>query len=88
MDVFSPEKRSWVMQRIRTRDTKPERVVRSMLHHLGFRFRLHRKTLPGKPDIQSVVGSRKASDVFAHGKARMQADVEARMALYGSAGKA
>lgn len=44
--------------------------------------------LPGKPDIQTVVGSRKASDVFAHGKARMQADVQERMALYGSAGRA
>jgi DNA mismatch endonuclease (patch repair protein) len=51
MDVFSADKRSWVMQRIKTKDTKPERVVRSALHHLGFRFRLHRKTLPGKPDI-------------------------------------
>jgi fructose-bisphosphate aldolase class II len=44
--------------------------------------------LPGTPDIQAVVGSRKVTDVFACGKARMQADVEQRMALYGSAGKA
>ena len=51
MDVFSAAKRRWVMQRIGTKDTRPERVVRSALHHLGFRFRLHRQDLPGKPDI-------------------------------------
>lgn len=39
------------MARIRSKDTKPERVVRSILHRLGFRFRLHRQDLPGKPDI-------------------------------------
>ena len=37
-DVFTPEKRCEVMSRIRGRDTKPERVVRSMLHQLGYRF--------------------------------------------------
>ena len=37
-DVFTPEKRSEVMSRIRGRDTKPERIVRSMLHRLGYRF--------------------------------------------------
>ena len=51
MDRVSPEKRSWNMSRIRAKDTKPETVVRSLLHKLGFRFRLHRKDLPGKPDI-------------------------------------
>ena len=51
MDVFTPEKRSWVMGRVRDRNTRPERVVRTALHHLGFRFRLHRKDLPGKPDV-------------------------------------
>lgn len=39
------------MSRIRSRDTKPEREVRSLLHAAGFRFRLHRKDLPGRPDI-------------------------------------
>ena len=39
------------MSRIRGSDTKPERVVRSLLHRCGFRFRLHRKDLPGRPDI-------------------------------------
>ena len=39
------------MSRVRTRDTKPEVLVRSALHRAGFRFRLHRRDLPGKPDI-------------------------------------
>ena len=51
MDTLSKEKRSWNMSRIRGRDTGPELIVRSALHRLGFRFRLHRKDLPGKPDI-------------------------------------
>lgn len=51
MDVFSPKTRSRVMSRIRGKNTKPEIAVRSLLHKLGFRFRLHRKDLPGTPDI-------------------------------------
>lgn len=51
MDNLSPEKRSWNMSRIKNRDTQPEKVVRSLLHRMGYRFRLHRKDLPGKPDI-------------------------------------
>ena len=51
MDRISPEKRSWNMSRIRSKDTTPEWVVRSFLHRNGFRFRLHVKDLPGKPDI-------------------------------------
>lgn len=51
MDSLSPERRSWNMSRIRARDTCPERLVRSLLHNLGYRFRLNRKDLPGKPDI-------------------------------------
>jgi DNA mismatch endonuclease (patch repair protein) len=39
------------MSRIRSKDTRPELVVRSILHRLGYRFRLHRKDLPGRPDI-------------------------------------
>ncbi|WP_237173908.1 very short patch repair endonuclease [Paracandidimonas lactea] len=51
MDTFTPSQRSALMSRIRHRDTKPEVTVRSLLHALGYRFRLHRKDLPGKPDI-------------------------------------
>jgi len=50
-DVFSKRKRSDVMSRIRSRDTAPERAVRSILHRKGYRFRLHASDLPGKPDI-------------------------------------
>lgn len=51
MDNISPEHRSWNMSRIKSKDTIPERIVRSYLHRNGFRFRLHVKELPGKPDI-------------------------------------
>lgn len=51
MDRLTPEKRSWNMSRIKSKDTTPERIVRSFLHRNGFRFRLHVKNLPGKPDI-------------------------------------
>jgi DNA mismatch endonuclease (patch repair protein) len=51
MDVVSPAKRSAMMSNIRSEDTKPELTVRRLLHKLGFRFRLHRKDLPGRPDI-------------------------------------
>jgi DNA mismatch endonuclease (patch repair protein) len=50
-DVFTPEKRSKIMSRIRGKDTNPEKKVRSVLHRMGYRFRLHRKDLPGNPDI-------------------------------------
>lgn len=52
------------MSRIRGRDTKPEVTVRSVLHRLGFRFRLHRKDLPGRPDI---VLPRHRTVVLVHG---------------------
>ena len=48
---YSIEQRRQMMARIRSRDTYPEKVVRSLLHRMGFRFRLHRKDLPGRPDI-------------------------------------
>ena len=51
MDNLSPEERSKCMSRIRSRNTTPELVVRSLLHAEGFRFRLHRIDLPGKPDL-------------------------------------
>ncbi len=50
-DHITPKKRSWNMSRIRSKDTGPEKVVRSLLHRMGYRFRLYRKDLPGKPDI-------------------------------------
>ncbi len=50
-DRISSARRSWNMSRIKGKDTRPEIVVRSILHRLGYRFRLHRKDLPGKPDI-------------------------------------
>lgn len=50
-DRLTPERRSWNMSRIKGKDTLPERIVRSLLHHAGYRFRLHVKSLPGKPDI-------------------------------------
>lgn len=43
--------RSWNMSRIRSKDTKPEMQVRRMVHALGYRYRLHRRDLPGKPDL-------------------------------------
>ena len=52
------------MSRIKNRDTKPEIIVRSLLHRMGYRFRLHRTDLPGKPDI---VLPRYKTVVFVHG---------------------
>lgn len=51
VDTLTKEKRSWNMSRITGRNTKPEILLRSLLHREGFRFRLHDKRLPGKPDI-------------------------------------
>ena len=64
MDIISEEKRSWNMSRIRGKDTKPEIIVRSMLHKMGYRFRLHRKDLPGTPDI---VLPKYKTVIFVHG---------------------
>lgn len=64
MDTLSEEKRSWNMSRIRSRDTKPELIVRRLLHRMGYRFRLHRKDLPGSPDI---VLPRDRTVIFVHG---------------------
>ena len=63
-DRISPKHRSWNMSRITSRDTKPELAVRSMLHRLGLRFRIHRNDLPGSPDI---VLPRHKTVVFVHG---------------------
>jgi DNA mismatch endonuclease (patch repair protein) len=63
-DVFTKSKRSEVMSRIKGRNTKPELAVRSLLHRMGYRFRLHKADLPGKPDI---VLSRYKTVIFVHG---------------------
>ena len=62
--MYSPEKRSAVMRRVKARDTGPERTVRRLLTALGARYRLHRKDLPGSPDI--VLPGRRLA-VFVHG---------------------
>lgn len=64
MDNLTKEKRSWNMSRIKSRDTKPEKAVRSFLHRMGYRFRLHRKDLPGRPDI---VLPKHKTVIFVHG---------------------
>jgi DNA mismatch endonuclease, patch repair protein len=63
-DNRSPESRSALMARIGSKNTAPEIMVRRLLHRLGYRFRLHRKDLPGSPDIV-LPGRRKA--IFVHG---------------------
>ncbi|HZC15691.1 MAG TPA: DNA mismatch endonuclease Vsr [Caulobacteraceae bacterium] len=63
-DVFTAEKRSAVMARVKARDTGPERVVRRLLWRLGARYRLDRGDLPGRPDI--VLPGRKLA-IFVHG---------------------
>ena len=50
-DIFTPEKRSQIMGRIGSKNTKPEIAVRKLVHSLGYRFRLHDIKLPGRPDI-------------------------------------
>lgn len=64
MDKISPARRSANMSAIRSSDTKPELLVRKLAHRCGYRFRLHRKDLPGKPDL--VFPARKAV-IFVHG---------------------
>ncbi|MFP4390373.1 MAG: very short patch repair endonuclease [Desulfococcaceae bacterium] len=64
MDTVSPEKRSEIMGRVRSRNTRPEIRVRSLLHRMGFRFRLHGKDLPGSPDI---VLPKYSTVIFVHG---------------------
>jgi DNA mismatch endonuclease (patch repair protein) len=64
VDVLTPEQRRLNMSRIRGKDTKPELVLRRGLHALGLRFRLHRKDLPGRPDM---VFPRYRAAVLVHG---------------------
>ncbi len=60
----SPEVRRRTMQAVKSKDTAPELLVRSLAHRMGYRFRLHRKDLPGKPDLV-FPGRRKV--IFVHG---------------------
>jgi DNA mismatch endonuclease, patch repair protein len=64
MDIVSPARRSAMMSGIRGKDTKPERIVRSTAHQLGYRFRLHVRGLPGSPDL---VFPRRRLALFVHG---------------------
>lgn len=64
MDRLTPERRSYLMSRVRSKDTTPEMTVRRLVHALGYRFRLHGRSLPGKPDLV-FAGRQKV--IFVHG---------------------
>ena len=64
MDIWTKEKRSEVMKKIKGKNTKPEKILRSALFRKGYRFRIHRKDLPGNPDI---VFPKYKTAVFVHG---------------------
>ncbi|HDO7865843.1 TPA: DNA mismatch endonuclease Vsr [Legionella pneumophila] len=64
LDIISKEQRSHIMSSIRGKNTKPELIVRSFLHHHGLRFRLHKKDLPGQPDL---VFRKFNTVIFVHG---------------------
>ena len=63
-DHLTPEKRSAIMSAIRSKNTKPEVKVRHALHRLGYRFQIHDRRLPGKPDI---VFTKRRKIIFIHG---------------------
>ena len=64
VDVLTKEQRSHNMSQIRCKNTKPEMIVRSLVHRMGYRYSLHRKDLPGKPDLVLV---RHKKVIFVHG---------------------
>jgi DNA mismatch endonuclease (patch repair protein) len=64
LDTLTPAQRSERMSRVRSKDTKPEMRVRSLVHRMGFRYRLHDRSLPGNPDM--VFPSR-GKIIFVHG---------------------
>ena len=64
VDNLSTQDRSRLMSKVKGRDTKPEMIVRRLAHRLGYRFRLHRRDLPGSPDL--VFPNRKKV-IFVHG---------------------
>jgi DNA mismatch endonuclease (patch repair protein) len=63
-DQFSPAFRSWIMRQVKSKNTGPERIVRSLIHKMGYRFRLHGRNLPGMPDL---VFSARRKVVFVNG---------------------
>jgi len=63
-DIFTPAERSRIMAAVRSKDTAPERIVRRIVQHMGLRFRLHRRSLPGSPDLVFPGRSRV---IFVHG---------------------
>jgi DNA mismatch endonuclease, patch repair protein len=64
VDSLSPEKRSALMAAVRANGTKPEMLVRRLAHGMGYRFRLHRNNLPGRPDL---VFPKRRSAILVHG---------------------
>jgi DNA mismatch endonuclease (patch repair protein) len=64
MDIWTKKKRSEVMSHIRSKNTKPELILRSLVHSLGFRYRLHCSGLPGSPDL---VFRKFRTVIFVHG---------------------
>lgn len=64
MDTLTPEQRSERMSRIRNKDSKPEMTVRRLVHKMGYRYRLHRRDLPGTPDL---VFAKRGKIIFVHG---------------------
>lgn len=74
MDTLTPAKRSYVMSQVKGKDTHPELIVRRLVYHAGFRYRLYDPRLPGKPDLV-FWGKRKVILVhgcFWHGHERCQ----------------
>jgi DNA mismatch endonuclease (patch repair protein) len=64
MDTLTPAERSERMGRVRSKDTRPELTVRSLVHRMGYRYRLHDRSLPGNPDM---VFSSRGKIIFVHG---------------------
>jgi DNA mismatch endonuclease (patch repair protein) len=64
VDKLSPEHRGWLMSRVKSKDTSPELAVRRLVFGMGYRYRLHDRRLPGKPDL---VFSRRRKVVFVNG---------------------
>lgn len=64
VDVLTPQQRSFNMSRIKGKNTSPEMTVRSLLRSLGYKYRLHVRNLPGRPDI---VLSKQKAVIFVHG---------------------
>lgn len=60
----TPELRSFIMRQIKSKDTRPEMMVRRLVFGLGYRYRLHRKTLPGRPDLAFIA---KQKAIFVNG---------------------